>query len=222
MPHTDRPGRLILPICAALAATPALSGCQASRPINYVLPAGATARTNYLPPVLDAKPLSGGKITHYVPMPGLPAGPSYAGMLEACRDLPITSHSATATYVLIDSPAGKHPDTALIVGKFILIDADEVVRTMEIPAGWGGKVFGQLQMFTWHSVVLTPGSKWAKVGNARIEMEYAPYLSTNYSLIITLSDWQKILAARDTLYEQGSHEIRSVKVIPQLDPLGRY
>lgn len=96
-----------------------LAGCQGKRALTqYDTPA----------PPIDAYALSGGKITNFIPTPGLLDSSSDKDMLLACRQLPITAHTARSPALVITAGQfGRVPINALVVGKQVLVLPTDLV-----------------------------------------------------------------------------------------------
>ncbi len=120
-------------------------------------------------PPTDAYALSGGKITHFTPTPGLPSSPADKAMLLACRQLPITSHTARGAFLVVTAGQfGRVPINALVVGdKVLMLPGDFITMGMSHGLGFA-------RPYRPGAVSLTPNSTAELAGAPNTEMVMEP------------------------------------------------
>lgn len=171
--------------------------------------------------------LSGGKITDYTPLPGLPREPTAKEMLEACRFYNFPSKAAKSAVVEFRTQEQGHTPGAhaLVVGSIILVDPGDVTRQGFSYADVsptniyhnGPMRFGQWIAFHSHTIsppiVFTAGSKWATVGTQRVRLQYPPqgvYVSrADDQPVLEWTDWLRLIKVRDA--QRGQSATPSIK-----------
>ena len=164
-------------------------------------------------PPLDAYALSGGKIKHFMPTPGLPNSPADKAMLLACRQLPITSDTArSAVLVVAAGQFGRCPLHALVIGKgnmVLMLPGDLVTMGMSHgltfdKATAPDKGVGNITLF--------PGSSVALVGQKKILLHNPVMPVATYDLVMNWTDMRGLLDERDRQRHQPPF-IRSEQII---------
>ena len=185
-----------------------LAGCNAA---SNNRPSPATFNT----PPLNAYALSGGKITHFIPDPGLLADPVDKSTLEACRQLPITSGIARHTYVIVHGRGKTVPITALVVGDYVLVTVGEITRMLDIPTTDSK---GGLTLFpgSAQSIILGAGDRYAQIGSTRLRLSHPMYWAQNGGLVLTLPDTQRIFRQRSA--QRKAEEFKVIKIADHLKP----
>lgn len=185
---------------------PTMSGCK------DMGPARPQVTPNFNPP-LDAQTLSGGKITHYTPTPGLPADPAAKTFLMACRQIRLDSSQARSAFVVIKTGKfGRFEISALVVGSKVLVLPTDLV-TMGIQSGGSGDELS-LYPLSAQSITFSSGSKRAKVGNNDVLLSL-PVVRADHQFIMTLPDLLKVFRERDRQRHQPPF-IHSVRIIYNL------
>jgi hypothetical protein len=165
-----------------------VAGCRSSLP---------DPRAFNTPPN-DAYALSGGKITHFIPEPDLPADPNAKALLQACRALPLKSSTAQSAYVIFHSRKGTQLVPALIVGSMTLVLMGSIDRMLN----------GEVDRTTASILNLPGGTKRAKIGDTWVTLKY-PIVAIDHGTqtAVTLPDLLTLFQASDA-HRGGGHEIQ--------------
>jgi hypothetical protein len=161
-------------------------------------------------PPLNAAALSGGKITRFVPEPGLANDPAARAMLMACQQLPVTSRIArSASAVITTGQFGNFPLHALVIGKQVLVLPTDLA-TMGIEFGGSGSEL-ILYPLSKQAIIIAPGGNWARVGRKKVKLT-KPIIGVDHQLVMVLDDLLTVLGERDRQRHQSPF-IRDVKII---------
>jgi hypothetical protein len=164
-------------------------------------------------PPLNAAALSGGKITRYIPPPGLPNGPTDIAMLEVCQQLKLNSQTAQGAYAIFKAREGLFPVSVLIVGDQTLASLGDVFRNHDTSLQLGSNSIVTLYPGSAASIILDPTKRYATVGGTKIPLKNkALYWPTDKELIMTLPDLITVFHARDEK-RKGGQEIKFEKII---------
>ena len=174
-----------------------LAGCNSNKPDPAI----------FNSPPLDAYALSGGKITNFQGISGLPADPAAKALLQACRYLPINSHSARSVYLIFHSRKGTQPIPALEVGDQTLILVGSIDRMLN----------GEVDTITGSILNLPDGAKNAHIGNKWVLLK-VPIIAVDQGTqtVITLPDLLALFRASDNQHGK-SHEIEYLATRKEID-----
>ena len=193
--------RSTVPAVFGLALCLMLAGCNSNKPDPSI----------FNQPSNDAYALSGGKITHYTSTPFLPADPAAKGMLLACRQLPIKSHTARSAFLVITAGQfGKCPLHALVIGKQVLMLPGDLA-TMGIEFS-GDKSSFVLYPRSSASITLKFGSRTALVGSKKVPLEDMVVATDSQDLVMNWADMLTLLKERDRQRHQPPF-IRDINII---------
>lgn len=169
-----------------------ITGCSSNRPSPRAFNA----------PALDAYALSGGKITHFIGNPELPADPTAKALLQACRSLSIKSHTAQSAYVIIHSRKGTQPVPALVVGGMTLVLMGSIERMLN----------GEVDHITASVLNLPGGTQRAKIGNKWVTLKF-PIVAIDHGTqtVVTLPDLLTLFQICDVQHG-GGHEIQYLEI----------
>jgi len=158
-------------------------------------------------PPLDAYALSGGKITRFQGHPNLMADPNAKALLQACRSLPINSHSAQSVYLIFHSRKGTQPIPALEVGNQTLILMGSVDRMLN----------GEVDTITGSVLNLPGGARKAHIGNQWVLLK-VPIIAVDQGTqtVVTLPDLLALFHASDIQHGK-SHEIEYLETRKEID-----
>ena len=166
-----------------------------------LIPAGCNNPRASQTPSLNAYTLSAGKITNFIPTPGLPNSPTDKGMLMACRQLPVTSSTARSAFLILTAGQfGRVPLHALVVGKNILVLPGDLATV-------GIAFSGNNNRFTLYPdssqcITLIHNSRTAFVGSKRINLQYPVVATASNDLVMTFSDMKTLFHERDIQRKQ--------------------
>lgn len=209
--------------------------------LGLVMAGCSNPRASNTPP-LDAYALSGGKIKHFTPMPGLSNAPGDAMLLAAVGLSHLRGSVARSGSVTFQTSNGNDLVGCLIIDNAVLISLDDLVRqgfgrvqlaetqgslvTVYGPP-YNGKPFvetRQGEMYLYQGapqyIQITPGSNVAIVGGKHILLHHpilwqkgADLLGGNH--IILLSDALRLFREHDRQMGSGQ-SVRNVKIIYDL------
>ena len=194
-------------------------------------------RVPYTPP--DAYALSGGKIKHFTPTPGLPNSPTDRMLLAAVGLSRLKGSTARSAFVTFQSSAGNNAVGCLVIGNNVLVSLDELFRqgfgreqvderqgsaVVVHGSPYYGKPFTenyQGEMFLYKETPqymrVTPGRKAAIVGGVPVQLHHpvlwqpgADPLQGNH--IMLLLDALRLFQERDRQMGSGK-SIRNTKII---------
>ncbi len=220
----------LLPMLLALA----LAGCG----LNHTEHVDSST-VNSPPTPTDAYTLSGGKITRFIPMPGLPSDPSDKMLLAAFKLSHLSGSTARSGAVTFQSRTGNNLVGCLVVNKNVLVSVEDLMRQA---FGWlcsantlgsrvivqgppyNGKPFietrrGRLFLYqdSKQYILLNPNSRTAIIGGKSVQLSQPVLwqdgkhpLSGNH--VILLSDLLKIWQEHDKQVGSGT-SIRNVRII---------
>ena len=211
----------------------AMGGCRSS------LPDPVAFKT---PPPLDVYGLSAGKITHFVPTPGLEYDSDNSMLLRAVGLSNIKGTEARKGFVAFQSSTGNNLVGCLVIGDNVLVVMEDFQRQAfgegtfsALPGSpmivqgppYNGKPFletkyGQLYLYqdSKQYIQISPNEKTALVGGKRVPLSQ-PVLwqDGRHPLrgdhVLLLSDLLRILQERDKQIGSGT-SIRNVKIIYDL------
>ena len=164
-------------------------------------------------PPVNAYALSGGKITRFIPPPGLPNGPTNKAMLEICRQLELNSDTAQGAYAIFQAREGLFPVSILIVGDHTLACLGDVIRNHDAPLQLGSNGIVILYPGSAASIILDPSKRFAIVGGGKVALKNkAVYWPEDKELIMSLPDLITVFHARDRKRGMGQ-EITFIKTI---------
>lgn len=176
-------------------------GCQYKRPVP----------SSFNQPVTDAYALSGGKITHFTPQPGLPASPADKAMLLACRQLPLQTNTAqSALLVITAGQHGKSPLHAMVVGNRVLMLPGDLA-TMGIPFSSVDHNF-TIYPNSPQKITFLQGTKTALVGETKVQLQDQIIATQSNDLVMTLADMKTVFHERDVQRHQPPF-LRDVQII---------
>ena len=157
---------------------------------------------------LNTYALSNGKIKRFIGDPYMPLDPAAKTLLQACRSLPTTSHTAQSVYVMFKSRFGVTPIPALRVGGVTLVLVGSVERMLN----------GEVDRKTAAILTLPGGTRRAKIGNKWVNLRY-PVIAVNggAETVMALPDLLALFQAADE-QRGGGHEIQYVKTQYDLNP----
>jgi len=223
----------VVPVSIMLGLVLLLSGCRSN------LPDPKAFKT---PPPLDVYSLSAGKITHFVPVPGLEYDSDNSMLLEAIGLSNIKGPEARKGYVTFQSRTGNNVVGCLVVGNNILVVLEDFQSeafgevTFSASPGspiiikgppYDGKPFletkyGQLYLYqdSRQYIQISPNEATALVGGKRVPLSQ-PVLwqDGKHPLrgdhVMLLSDLLRLLHEHDKQIGSGT-SIRNVKIIYDL------
>ena len=190
----------------------ALGGCRDAPP------PGSPMNPNYRPPPSNASQaaaLSGGKITRFVPAADTnPADPSDRVKLKACRQLPVTSHTAHGAYYVVSCRMGTISLPVMVVGEQTLVSPNQLVRGMVLAVGGYVRkghnvkianakngdmiIYPDWQRFPNNYIMLTPGSQYAVVDWKPVRLQHpVVWVEPEKVQVMLLSDWLRVFKASD-------------------------
>ena len=191
---------------------------------------------------LDAYALSGGKIKHFIPMPGLSNDPGDAMLLAAVGLSHLSGPIARSAIVTFQTSNGNDLVGCLVVGNDVLVILEDFTRQAfgrgEFSAGPGsseivlgppynGKPFlatiqGQLFLYqdSQQYIQINPNDPNVLVGGKRIRLSHAVlWQDGKHPLrgghVILLSDLLRLFRERDRQMGSGQ-SVRNVKIIYDL------
>ena len=195
-------------------------------------------RVPYTPPV-NAYALSGGKIKHFTPTPGLPNDPGDKMLLAAVGFSHIKGSVARSAIITFQSSTGNNSVGCLMVGKNVLVILEDFTRqafgwgefsagpgSLETVAGppYNGKPFletkqGQLYLYrnSQQYIQISPNETTALVGGKRVQLNHPvlwqdgkhPLMGDH---VILLSDLLRLFQERDKQVGSGI-SVRNVRII---------
>ena len=164
----------------------------------------------------NAYALSGGKITRFVPTPGLPNSPADEAMLLACRQLPVTSSTARSAFLVVTAGQfGRVPLHALVIGNdsmVLMLPGDFVTMGMSHGLTFAKATAPEKGV---GNITLTAGSGVALVGQKKMILRHPVMAVATYDLVMDWKDMSALLSERDRQRHQPPF-IRDVKIIYDL------
>ena len=163
---------------------------------------------------LDAASLSGGRITRFIPQPGLPDSRNDRDLLQACRQIQTGSSAARSAIVVFKSSYGNIAVSALQSGTKTLIVVGGVERGLRAGELVTGKL-GVMELYprSRSTIILTAGSRSALVGEQRVRLsDPVAGVENGTDLVMTLADLIRVFRARATQRDSVS-EIRDPRII---------
>ena len=201
---TVRPAVKTLLLAFSLAFCFGLPGCRSSGPDPSA----------FNTPPTDAYALSGGKITRFTPMPGLPGSSTDKAMLLACRQLPLTSHTARSAFLVVTAGQfGRVPISGLVVGNQVfMLPGDFVTMGMDHGLGFSHESAPERGV---GGIMLTSGSRIATVGQKRMVLHDPVLFVANEGSVMNWADLLALFQERDRQRHQPPF-IRNVQIIYDL------